>query len=153
MSSFRTVLVVDDEDQLLRLMTRLIERTGRPVLAAANAAEARALFQKHVGEIGLVLLDVTMPGGDGAEKLLPEFSAARPDLQVVVTSGDAMPPSLEEELERVGGSFLRKPFVPKTLLALLVEKAEASEEPDVSKDAEAPEETGALPVPTAVEPS
>ena len=62
-----------------------------------------------------------------------------------------MPASLEEELERVGGSFLRKPFVPKTLLALLVE--EASEEPDVSKDAEAPEETGALPVPTAVEPS
>ena len=151
MSSFRTVLVVDDEDLLLRLMTRLIERTGRPVLAAGNAAEARALFHKHVGEIGLVLLDVTMPGGDGAEKLLPEFSAARPDLRVVVTSGDAMPASLEEELERVGGSFLRKPFVPKTLLALLVEQA--SEEPDVSKDAEAPEETGALPVPTSADPS
>ena len=153
MSSFRTVLVVDDEDQLLRLMKRLIERTGRPVLAAANADEARALFKKHVGDIDLVLLDVTMPGGDGAEKLLPEFSAARPDLQVVVTSGDAMPPSLEEELERVGGSFLRKPFVPKTLLGLLVQKTEASEEPDASKDAEAPEETGALPVPTAVDPS
>jgi len=153
MSSFRTVLVVDDEGQLLRLMTRLIERTGRPVLAAANAAEARALFKKHVGEIGLVLLDVTMPDGDGAEKLLPEFSAARPDLQVVVTSGDIMPASLEEELKRVGGSFLRKPFVPKVLLALLVEKSEASEEPDVSKGAEAPEKSGELPVPTAVDPS
>ena len=122
MSSHRTVLVVDDEDQLLRLMTRLVERTGRPVLAAAGADEARSLFRAHADEIGLVLLDVTMPDGDGAEKRLPEFTAARPGLQVVVTSGDAMPASLEGELERVGGRFLRKPFAPKALLELLSEE-------------------------------
>ena len=119
MSDSRTVLVVDDEDQLLRLMGRLVEKGGARALMAATANEARALFEAHASSIDLVLLDVTMPDGDGAEQLMPEFLGARPNLGVIVTSGDALPPALGDALERVGGRFLRKPFSPTALTSLL----------------------------------
>ena len=119
MTASSTVLVVDDEDQLLRLMVRVVERAGRPVVAADTASEARRLFREHAEEIGGVLLDVTMPDGEGAATLLPEFLGERPDLEVIVTSGDALPEALAVELERVGGQFIRKPFAPKALLRLL----------------------------------
>lgn len=117
MSRTRTALVVDDEDQLLRLMTRVLERAGHRVHAAATGEAARRLFREHEPEI--VLLDVTMPDGDGAERLLPEFLAERPELRVILTSGAALPESLEVLLGRVGGDFLCKPFPPRSLLQLL----------------------------------
>lgn len=123
MSQTRTALVVDDEDPLLRLMTRVLERSGLEALSAATGEEARALFDGHEREIDLVLLDVTMPGGDGAERLLPEFLASRPDLQVIVTSGDALPGGLESVLASCGGQFLRKPFAPKALGRLIEDVA------------------------------
>jgi hypothetical protein len=97
MSRTRTALVVDDEDQLLRLMTRVIERAGHRVHAAATGEAARRLFREHEPEI--VLLDVVMPDGDGAESLLPE--------------------SLEVLLGSIGGDFLCRPFPPRSLLRLL----------------------------------
>ena len=76
----RTALIVDDEDQLLRLQTRILEKEGVHVLAAKDATEARALFSAHELEIDLLVLDVMLPGGDGAEQLLPEFAARRPSV-------------------------------------------------------------------------
>ena len=117
----RTALLVDDEDQLLRLMTRVLEKEGVRVLAARDAGEARALFSAHESEIDLLVLDVTLPGGEGAEVLLPEFVARRPTARFVVASGDDPPPALAAELQRIGGHFLRKPFVPKQLIRLVHE--------------------------------
>ena len=119
MSAPRTALIVDDEDQLLRLMTRVLEREGTRVLGAATADDARHLFRENADEIEIVLLDVMMPGGDGAEVLLPEFLAVRPEIGVILTSGDALPETLEVLLGRIGGRFLRKPFVPKSLVRML----------------------------------
>ncbi len=119
MSLPRTALLVDDEEQLLRLMTRILERAGVRVLCAANADEARRLFRENTDEIEIALLDVLMPGGGGAAVLLPEFLTERPELDIVLTSGDALPETLEIELGRIGGRFLRKPFVSKSLLRIL----------------------------------
>jgi two-component system cell cycle sensor histidine kinase/response regulator CckA len=125
--SLPTVLVVDDEKTLLTLMTRLIEKAGYRVLSAASGDEARSLFAAHGNELDLVVLDVTMPGGQGAEVLMPEFLTARPELSVVVTSGDEPPEALRVELERVGGRFLKKPFASRALRALLEEVAGTGE--------------------------
>lgn len=115
----RTVLIVDDEDSLLRLMARFAQKAGLRVLTAASGREARTLFDEHEAGLQLVILDVTLPNGDGAERLLPEFLARRPSLEFIVTSGDAVPDVLEAELARIGGHFLRKPFAPNDLLRLL----------------------------------
>ncbi|MGB0617965.1 MAG: response regulator [Myxococcota bacterium] len=127
----RTALIVDDEDQLLRLQTRILEKEGVQVLAAKDATEARALFSAHESEIDLLVLDVTLPGGDGAEQLLPEFAARRPSACFIVASGDDPPQALRVELTRIGGHFLRKPFVPKELIRLLQETPSVAHEPAV----------------------
>jgi len=119
MSTPRTVLIVDDEDQLLRLMTRVLERGGTRVLSAPDADGARQLFRDQAAGIEILLLDVVMPGDDGAEILLPEFLAERPEIDVILTSGDALPEALEDLLLRIGGRFLRKPFAPKSLLNMI----------------------------------
>jgi DNA-binding NtrC family response regulator len=121
-SAPRTVLVVDDEESLLRLMVRLLERADYQVWAAKDGTEARELFHQHAAEIDLALIDVFHPPGAGAEDLLPELLEHKPDLDVILTSGDVLPAPLEEILTRIGGRFLRKPFVPKALLRLLDEK-------------------------------
>ncbi len=122
----RTALIVDDEDQLRRLMSRVLEKAGIRALVAESASEARSLFETHESEIDLLLLDVTLPDGEGAEQLLPEFVARRPTVVAIVTSGDEPPTALAEELTRIGGSFLRKPFVPKELLRLVAAPAGGS---------------------------
>ena len=74
---------------------------------------------RGASEIDLVLLDVILPDGQGAAELMPRMLAERPDLEVVVTSGDQLPESLEQALAAAGGRYLRKPFVPRTLLRTL----------------------------------
>ena len=119
MSQSRTALIVDDEDQLLRLMARLVERGGYQTWTARDGVEALRIFREHQGEIDLLLLDVFHPPGAGAVDLLPELLAEKPDLDVILTSGDALSEELDRELVAIGGRFLRKPFSPRALLDLL----------------------------------
>ncbi|MBK7950425.1 MAG: response regulator [Deltaproteobacteria bacterium] len=124
MSAQRSVLVVDDDEQLLRLIVRLLESAGHRVRTAASLRETLALFDTPAGrtpEIELALLDVNLAPGGGAAELLPLLQARAPGLEVLLMSGDALPESLESELSRRGGRFLRKPFAPKALLQLIAE--------------------------------
>jgi DNA-binding NtrC family response regulator len=119
MKQSRTALIVDDEDQLLRLLVRVLERAGYATWAAGEGAEALRVFHENASEIDLVLLDVIHPAGGGAADLLPAMLAQRPDLQVILMSGDVLPEPLALKLASIGGQFLRKPFVPRTLLRML----------------------------------
>ncbi len=62
-----TVLVVEDEEPLLRLTTRILAGLGYDVLAANGAGEAISLAQRHEGAIHLLLTDVIMPEMNGRE--------------------------------------------------------------------------------------
>lgn len=119
MSAQRSILVVDDDPQLLRLMARLLEKAGHVVQTAASAADALACFEDAPPGFELAILDVNLAAGGGAEALLPELRARVPQLEVVLISGDALPRSLEQALAEQGGRFLRKPFAPPALLALV----------------------------------
>ena len=117
----RSALIVDDEPQLLRLMARLLERAGYQTWLAGDGVEAGEIFDEHVEDIDLALIDVMHPPGAGAADLLPELLAKKPDLEVILTSGAALPDALAETLTAIGGRFLRKPFVPNALMRLLEE--------------------------------
>lgn len=125
MSAQRSVLVVDDDEQLLRLIVRLLESAGHRVRTATSLPETLALFDPVDGQaappIDLAVLDVNLAPGGGAAELLPLLQARAPGLEVLLMSGDALPESLESELSRRGGRFLRKPFAPKALLRLIAE--------------------------------
>jgi two-component system, NtrC family, response regulator PilR len=122
MSAHKSVLVVDDDEQLLRLIVRLLEAAGHRTRAATDLPIALALFESAVPKIDVALLDVNLAAASGgAAELLPLLYSRAPGLEVVLMSGDALPESLEKALSAKGGRFLRKPFAPKTLLRLLAE--------------------------------
>lgn len=124
MSAQRSVLVVDDDEQLLRLIVRLLESAGHRVRTARSLPETLELFDVAAADapdVDLALLDVNLAGGGGAAELLPLLQSRRPGLEVLLMSGDALPESLEHELSRHGGRFLRKPFPPKVLLRTIAE--------------------------------
>src|SRR5690606_16274140 len=84
----QTVLVVEDESSVLKLVRRLLEADGLVVLSAQNADEALLLAGQHTGPIDLLLTDVVMPGLNGLA-LAERFAAIRPGTPVLFMSGYA----------------------------------------------------------------
>ena len=110
-----TVLLVEDEHSLRRLVQRVLERAGYQVLAASNGAEAREQFAQHRGSIDLLLTDIVMPGVSGPD-LFRSLTAKHPALRVVYMSGYT-----EEAIERQaehdhGRPFVQKPFTAAALV-------------------------------------
>ncbi|HTT70625.1 MAG TPA: sigma-54 dependent transcriptional regulator [Anaeromyxobacteraceae bacterium] len=108
----RKVLIVDDEPSVRFVLARTCERAGVPFVEAGSAEEARERLAEHGVHrdgVGLVLLDVRLPGDDGF-KLLGELSQ-RPDspFVVVMTAEDTMR-SAVEAMKRGAADYLGKPF-------------------------------------------
>jgi two-component system cell cycle sensor histidine kinase/response regulator CckA len=105
-----TILVVDDEEYLRVLCSRMLQRLGYQVLLAAGGVEALDLYQSHSGRIDGVILDLVMPVMDGLE-VLERLLSLDPEVRVVMTSGYH-----EQEIAaRFSGKgiagFLQKPYV------------------------------------------
>ncbi|MBI5833641.1 MAG: PAS domain S-box protein [Armatimonadetes bacterium] len=102
-----TVLLVEDEQQILSLARRILEHEGYRVLAALSPSEALVAADGHDGPIHLLVTDVVMPGMDGVQ-LRAMLARTRPELRCLYISGhDA------ELLSHRGvgdDDFLRKPF-------------------------------------------
>jgi len=111
-----TVLVVDDEPVVLKLMTRILHRAGYQVVPARDGKEAPGLARAAQGRVDVAILDVTVPP-DGAVATVGVLRREHPGLGVVLTSGAALPPAQRSFLEACGGRFVPKPFAPADLLA------------------------------------
>jgi PAS domain S-box-containing protein len=113
-----TVLVIDDEPQVLDLVRKLLVRAGFTPLLASNGHEALEIFEQRSDSIRLVLLDMTMPrmGGPEALRLVRRI---RSDVPVVLTSGY----SEEDAREQFGAEgpaiFLQKPYRAQALYEVL----------------------------------
>ncbi len=107
-SSRRTVLLVEDQEAVRRVATKILERAGHEVLVAEHAVEARRIFDERA-DIDILVTDVVMPGVNGAE-LAAALRRARPDLAVVFTSGYAREQLAPEMLQHERCVYLQKPF-------------------------------------------
>ena len=108
----RKVLIVDDESSIRFVLARTCERAGVPFEEAGSAEEARtklrALGTGPTG-IGLLLLDVRLPGDDGL-KLLGEIAGrSNSPFVVVMTAEDTMRTAVEA-MKRGAADYLSKPF-------------------------------------------
>jgi two-component system cell cycle sensor histidine kinase/response regulator CckA len=81
-----TILVVDDEPAIRRLIGSVLEEAGFRVLTAENGLDALRVSESHPGQIDLVVSDVKMPGMDGPT-LARQLLAADPTLPVLFISG------------------------------------------------------------------
>lgn len=104
-----TILLVDDEPALLRLMSTALGAAGYAVVQARNGAEAASFFQRQGVTIDLLITDMQMPYVDGAE-LVAALRKLQPSLKVIGISGRAAQAEGTD-------AFLTKPFAHEELLA------------------------------------
>jgi len=102
-----TILLVEDEAAVRRLVGEILSRLGYRVLVASDGIEALALSREFAEPIQLLLTDVIMPGMDGRE-LAERMMITRPDTRILFMSGYAEPPIPDEVL-------LQKPLTPDAL--------------------------------------
>lgn len=107
------LLVVDDDADMLRLLTMRLTAAGYRV-TAATSAEA-ALTQLHIERPQLVLSDVRLPGKDGLA-LFDEIRRQHPSLPVILLTAHGTIPDAVEATERGVFTYLTKPFDGKGLL-------------------------------------
>ncbi len=108
-----TILAVDDEPALRRIVQTVLERYGYRVLMAEHGVEALELWHEHGATIDLLLTDLVMPHGISGWNLAERLRAERPGLKVLVMSGyDPKARAVGEHQECVERrvAFLQKPY-------------------------------------------
>ena len=103
------ILVVDDEERSLSLMTTVLERLGYNVTALSCSLEALELFKKNPHQYDLILTDLIMPNLTG-DKLVLEIIAIRPDMPVILTSGFTDIIDNDKFKQISNKAFISKPF-------------------------------------------
>ena len=109
-----TILVVEDEPTVSALACRTLMAEGYQCLRAASAGEALGLLER-AGRVDLMLTDIVMPGGNGAD-LAEQAMALRPELQVLYSSGFTDDDVVRRGLMEPGRPFIQKPWSPRELL-------------------------------------
>ncbi len=104
------ILVVDDEEMLLKMCQTVLSSFGYQVVMASNGAQALELVAQMPGEIDLVITDMVMPGMSGRE-LMDRLRLIAPGIPVVCMSGYGRTGEATE-----AGLYLRKPFTTQNLL-------------------------------------
>lgn len=104
-----TILLVEDEPQLIQIGKMLLEELGFAVIEAANGQEALELYRKNAESITLVVTDIGMPVMDGYQ-LFNNLKALNPELPIIISSGygDAQSSSRIKAGEVSG--YLNKPY-------------------------------------------
>jgi PAS domain S-box-containing protein len=110
-----TILVVEDDTSLRRLVRQVFEREGYRVVEAAYAGAALAAWDREGGNVDLVLTDLVMPGQQDGWELVAELEARRPGLRVVIATGYHR--DLAERELAAHHTVLHKPVTAERLLA------------------------------------
>ncbi|MFH1888447.1 MAG: PAS domain S-box protein [Pseudomonadota bacterium] len=105
-----TILVVEDEGQILRLAQRILSRLGYRVLTAQTPGEALILAEKHPDPLNLLITDVVMPGMNGRE-LSERLTALKPGVKVLFMSGYTADVIAHHGVLAEGLHFIQKPFI------------------------------------------
>jgi CheY-like chemotaxis protein len=105
-----TVLLVEDEQNMLNLLERILLQHGYKVLKASDGEKALEIYRCHDQTIDAVLLDMGLPKKSGRDVLL-EIKNDNPDVKIIVASG-YLEPDLKAEVDRAGvNHFLHKPYM------------------------------------------
>ena len=104
-----TILMIEDEEMIMNVTHKILERFGYRFLGARNGKEAIDIAKTFDGDIDLALLDIKLPDMDGG-KIYPLIKEARPDMKVIVCSGYAIDGPVQEILDEGAEGFIQKPF-------------------------------------------
>jgi signal transduction histidine kinase/ActR/RegA family two-component response regulator len=119
-----TVLIVEDEEQLLDLARTVLTRSGYNVLVARTPREACRLAENYEGDIHLLLTDVVMPEMNGKE-LQAQIGALRPGIKTLFMSGYTANVITHRGVIDRGVEFINKPFTVNSLTQKIREVLES----------------------------
>jgi two-component system cell cycle sensor histidine kinase/response regulator CckA len=109
-----TLLLVDDEEMIISVGSRMLKRLGYQVITAQGGIPSIKTYREHEHEIDLVILDMIMPDLSGAETF-EVLKKINPGVKVLLSSGYSINGQAAEILERGCKGFIQKPFNMKTL--------------------------------------
>lgn len=115
-----TVLLIDDEDVVLRTTTELLTEIGYDVIAVLDGQRAVDIFSSDHDRIDIVMLDLSMPQMDGMECFL-KLRDIDPEVKVVLVTGFSRDGRVQKMLDLGVNAFLQKPFRLKEMAAILEE--------------------------------
>jgi CheY-like chemotaxis protein len=104
-----TILLVDDEDMIIKVGQAMLKKLGYRVVIARSGQEAVKAVAERSGTIDLVLLDLIMPGMDGGQTF-DGIRDIQPQMPVLLSSGYAINGQAIEIMKRGCNGFIQKPF-------------------------------------------
>jgi two-component system cell cycle sensor histidine kinase/response regulator CckA len=115
-----TILVVDDEPEIRKLVSAMLSSSGYQIILADTGEQAIKLFRKQPKAIDLLLTDVVAPGMAGPT-LADQLTELKPDLRVLFMSGYDNRQVVQKYVVEKGHLLLPKPFTMKQLEAKVAE--------------------------------
>lgn len=109
-----TILLVEDDEAVRRLLGRVLRARGYEVLEASSGEDAQSVFSAHEGRVHLLIADIIMSGVSGPELASRLLAEAR-DLRLLYMSGYPEKQVLAEGSD-VPAGFMHKPFTPRYLV-------------------------------------
>jgi two-component system cell cycle sensor histidine kinase/response regulator CckA len=114
-----TILLVEDEESVRKLMKSLMERYGYVVHTAESGLRALEVWRTHGEAIDILVTDMVMPEGIGGRELARQLQSRKPSLKVIYCSGYTNDVYGDGEDLRGHEYFLEKPFSLSSLLQLI----------------------------------
>jgi two-component system, cell cycle sensor histidine kinase and response regulator CckA len=113
-----TILLVEDEKDLLDLMREVLQQYKYRILTASCGTEALQIWEEHQGQIDLLLTDMIMPGGMTGDELAAEMKRRKPNLKIIYASGYTSA-FVGRDFGREDVAFLAKPYQPQQVAQLI----------------------------------
>jgi PAS domain S-box-containing protein len=104
-----TVLAVEDQQEVLRMLKTMIERAGYNAIAVQSGQEAVSLIRERPGAVDCVITDLSMPGMDGWETTAA-IKAVSPEIPVILASGHDTAGLENQSKDRLPDGYLQKPY-------------------------------------------
>ncbi len=114
----KTILIVDDEPEIRKLVSAMVSKFGYTVLTADSGEHAMAVYKNH--KIDLLISDVVAPGMSGP-MLADKLTAVQPDLKVLYISGYDNTHVVKKYVKEKGHVLLSKPFTVEELQTRVAE--------------------------------
>lgn len=126
-SGAETILLVEDEPAVRRVMVHMLEGRGYCVLNAGSGPEALRVIEREGASVQLVLTDIVLPGGIAGPEVAERARALIPGVKILFASGYTSDIATLRNMLKQGGAYLQKPFTAESLCRKVREVLDADE--------------------------
>ncbi len=116
-----TILLVDDEAAIRRMVKNVLERACYNVIEADTGLQALSVWEQNKPQVNLLLTDMVMPDGVTGRELAKRLKTSKPSLNVIYTSGYDLDVESQEDTREGAVRFLHKPYDMRKLLEVIHE--------------------------------